>query len=184
MCSLPAEAGRLSGSIPLLGDVCALPLPPSRGQQLTSCFLTSQGQTGAPGFPGDAGDRGYTVRPSPRKPACCNRCVITHVTVSVTFRVVLSLRVTPDRRDAAGQAAQRYKHVCLAPAWVPIRPHQWKRYLLALSLQTGAQPVDLCVLLLSQGSRGQDGLPGSDGEPGEDVSALAFKAGPCVWLRW
>lgn len=52
------------GSIPLLSDVCALAPPPSRGQQLTSWFLTSQGQTGAPGFPGDAGDRGYTVRPA------------------------------------------------------------------------------------------------------------------------
>lgn len=54
---------------------------------------------------------------------------------------------------------------------------------LGLSPQTGTGPADLCVLLLSQGSRGQDGLPGSDGEPGEDVSAFAFKSGP-RWPRW
>lgn len=98
--------------------------------------------------------------------------------MNVSLRMVLPLRVTLDRRDAAGQTARRYKPVCLAPHPSPQAPPV-ERYC-GLSLQTGATPVHLCVFLLSQGSRGQDGLPGSDGEPGEDVSAFASQSGACV----
>lgn len=88
--------------------------------------------------------------------------------------MVLSLRVTLDRREAAGQTAQRCKHEHpSSPVEAIVSCY------CGLSPQTGAKPVDLCVFLLSQGSRGQDGLPGSDGEPGEDVSAFALKSGPC-----
>lgn len=49
----------------IFSHVCALLPLTSRGLQLIPVFfLLSQGQNGAPGFPGDVGDRGYTVRPA------------------------------------------------------------------------------------------------------------------------
>lgn len=46
------------------------------GSQLTLCLSYLQGRTGAPGFPGDVGDRGYIVRNS-TKPRFGNSAFLT-----------------------------------------------------------------------------------------------------------
>lgn len=122
---------------------------------------------------------------------CCSRRVITHqqhlvsiwgggflpLTVTTTFRLVLSLRVTLDSWDVTGQMDRRYKRVFSRSFHHP-QKSAVDTFVRCSSGYTGTKPVDLCVLLLSQGSQGQDGLPGSDGEPGEDVSSLALRSPP------